>query len=93
MKEEILPGIRAFWTGCHHRSSIAYSINTSSGSVIVSDCFFKYRNVEEKVPLGIMESLDECMSAYARIRAEADHLLPLYDPLVPDHLKHVLSPR
>lgn len=92
-EDEVLPGIRAFWTGCHHRSSMAYSINTSSGNLLVSDCFFKYRNVEENIPLGIMESLDECMHAYARIRREADHLLPLYDPLVPARLKNVLSPR
>lgn len=92
-EDEVLPGIRAFWTGCHHRSSMAYSINTSSGNLLASDCFFKYRNVEENIPLGIMESLDECMHAYARIRREADHLLPLYDPLVPARLKNVLSPR
>jgi glyoxylase-like metal-dependent hydrolase (beta-lactamase superfamily II) len=86
-EDEILPGIRAFWTGVHHRSSIAYSIDTARGTVIASDCFFKYRNIEERVPLGIMESLEECMRAYARIRAEADVLLPLYDPLVPGRLQ------
>jgi glyoxylase-like metal-dependent hydrolase (beta-lactamase superfamily II) len=92
-EDEILPGIRAFWTGCHHRSSMAYSINTSSGNIIASDSLFKYQNVEEMIPLGIMESLEECMRAYTRIRAEGDHLLPLYDPLVPERLKDVLSPR
>ena len=92
-EEEVVPGIRAFWTGCHHRSSMAYSINTASGFVVVSDCFFKYRNIEEKIPLGIMESLEECMRAYARIRAEGNWLLPLYDPLVPERLKDLLSPR
>jgi hypothetical protein len=34
------------------------------------------------IPLGIMESLEECMRAYARIKREADILLPLYDPAV-----------
>ncbi len=86
-EDEILPGIRAFWTGVHHRSSMAYSIDTPGGKLIVSDCFFKYKNIEERIPLGIMESLEECMRAYARIRAEANILLPLYDPLVPDRLK------
>ena len=33
-----------------------------------------------------MESMDECMGAYERITKEADILLPLYDPLVPDRL-------
>ena len=90
-EDEVLPGIRAFWTGCHHRSSMAYVIDTREGHLVVSDCFFKYRNVEERIPLGIMESLEECMRAYARIRAEGGHLLPLYDPLVPERLKGVVS--
>ncbi len=85
-EEEVLPGIRTFWTGVHHRSSMAYVIETAKGRILVSDCFFKYRNVEGMVPLGIMESLEECMRAYERIRKEADILLPLYDPLVPDRL-------
>lgn len=78
--DEILPGLRCFWTGVHHRSSMAYAIDTARGTVIASDCFFKYPNIEENIPLGIMESLDECMTAYKRIRKEADILLPLYDP-------------
>jgi glyoxylase-like metal-dependent hydrolase (beta-lactamase superfamily II) len=85
-EEEVLPGIRAFWTGVHHRSSMAYVIDTAKGNVVVSDCFFKYKNVESMIPLGIMESLEECMRAYERIRKEAGILLPLYDPLVPERL-------
>jgi glyoxylase-like metal-dependent hydrolase (beta-lactamase superfamily II) len=85
-EEEVLPGIRAFWTGVHHRSSMAYVIDSAKGKTVVSDCFFKYKNIESMIPLGIMESLEECMRAYERIRKEADFLLPLYDPLVPDRL-------
>ena len=81
-EEEILPGLRAFWTGVHHRSSMAYVVETARGKVIASDCFFKYENVEQMIPIGIMESLEECMEAYDRIRVEADLLLPLYDPRV-----------
>lgn len=84
-EEEVLPGLRAFWTGVHHRSSMAYVIETERGKVIASDCFFKYPNIEKMIPLGIMESLDECMGAYARIKQEADILLPLYDPAVADN--------
>ena len=91
-EEEVLPGIQAFWTGCHHRSCMAFGIETAAGKLMVSDCFFKYRNIEENIPLGIMESLDECMSAYARIRAEGKVLLPLYDPLVTTRLRGVLPP-
>lgn len=81
-EEEILPGINAKWTGVHHRSSMAYQIDTDMGKVIASDCFFNYKNVENNIPLGIMENLEECMNAYKWIRKKADVLLPLYDPLV-----------
>lgn len=90
-EDEIIPGIKAFWTGVHHRSSMAYEIQTAAGRLVVSDCFFKYRNIEEEIPLGIMENLEECSRAYARIRKEADVLLPLYDPTVPDRLAKLLK--
>jgi len=71
---------------------MAYGIQSTGGEFIASDCFFRYRNIEEKIPLGFMESLEECMRSHARIRAEADFLLPLYDPLVPERLKKVPAP-
>jgi glyoxylase-like metal-dependent hydrolase (beta-lactamase superfamily II) len=79
-EEELLPGIRVFWTGAHHRSSMAVAIDTDEGTVIASDCFFRYENVTQNRPLGINESMAETLAAYARIREEADILLPLYDP-------------
>jgi glyoxylase-like metal-dependent hydrolase (beta-lactamase superfamily II) len=81
-EEEILPGLRAYWVGTHHRSSMTYSINTEKGRVVVTDACFKYGNIEGNHPLGVMESLPECMAAYKRIRADAQIVIPLYDPLV-----------
>ena len=81
-EDEILPGLSAFWVGTHHRSSMAYVIETSAGKVAVTDCCFKYGNLEGFHPLGIMESLPECMAAYQRLRKEADVVIPLYDPEV-----------
>ena len=81
-EEEIRPGINAVWVGAHHRSSMAYLIETSKGIVAVTDCCFKYGNIEDNHPLGIMESLPECLAAYERIREEADVVIPLYDPEV-----------
>jgi len=77
---EIVPGIRTFWAGVHHRSSMAVSIDTPKGAVVASDAFFNYENVELNAPLGIAESLDECAETYERIRRTAKILLPLYDP-------------
>ena len=80
----IWPGIRTWWVGTHHRSSMAIAIDTPKGTVVASDCFFKYGNIEQHHPLGIAESLEECHQAYEKIRQEADILLPLYDPEVLD---------
>lgn len=81
-EEEILPGIRAFWAGVHHRSSIAISIETERGKVVISDCFFKYGNIEAGKYLGVMESMIEADATWARIRKEADVFASIYDPEV-----------
>jgi glyoxylase-like metal-dependent hydrolase (beta-lactamase superfamily II) len=79
--EEICPGIHASWVGTHHRSSTLYSIQTAKGVVGVSDCAFKYGNLDGH-PLGIGESIEEGYEAYKRIRRDIQHFLPLYDPEV-----------
>jgi hypothetical protein len=56
------------------------SIATRGGKAIFSDSFFKFRNIEENIPVGYIESLDEATINYARIRREADFLLPAFDP-------------
>jgi len=81
-EEEILPGIRTFWAGVHHRSSIAVSIDTERGNVILSDCFFKYGNIESGRYLGVMESMMEADATWSRIRKEADIFASIYDPAV-----------
>ena len=81
-EEEILPGIGSFWAGVHHRSSIAVCIDTERGKVIVSDCFFKYANIEQGRYLGVMESMMEADATWARIRKEADIVASIYDPEV-----------
>lgn len=83
-EEELLPGLRVFWTGCHHRSSVAVQVATSKGTVILSDCFFMYGNIERPHPLGINENLYECLAAYQRIQRGADIIVPLYEPAVFD---------
>jgi len=81
-REEVLPGIRMIWAGVHHRSSMAIAIPTDRGTVVVSDCFFKYGNIEKNIPLGVNESLEEGRRIYEVIRKEADITVPLYDPEV-----------
>jgi glyoxylase-like metal-dependent hydrolase (beta-lactamase superfamily II) len=81
-EEEILPGIRIFWAGVHHRSSIAVVIDTDNGEVIITDAFFKYGNIESGRYLGVMESMMEADATWARIRNEASIFASIYDPEV-----------
>ena len=81
-EEEILPGIRVFWAGVHHRSSLAVCIETGHGTVILTDCFFKYRNIEQGLYLGVMESMMEADATWSRIRKEAKIVASIYDPEV-----------
>jgi glyoxylase-like metal-dependent hydrolase (beta-lactamase superfamily II) len=83
-EDEVAPGIRTWWTGNHHRASIAVEIDTAAGIVVASDAFFVYENVEDNRPLGISENMYEGLAAFARARGVADHLIPLYDPRVVD---------
>lgn len=84
---ELVPGIHAWFCGAHHRSSMVYVVETSTGRVALTDAIFKYRNYEEKIPLGLSESLEEHYRLYARIKREADIVVPLYDPLLTERHK------
>jgi hypothetical protein len=81
-EEQILPGLRVFWAGVHHRSSMAVAVDTNKGTVILTDCFFKYGNIESGRYLGVMESMMEADATWARIRKEADIFASIYDPEV-----------
>jgi glyoxylase-like metal-dependent hydrolase (beta-lactamase superfamily II) len=81
-EEEVLPGIRVFWAGVHHRSSMAVVVDTDKGKVILTDAFFKYGNLEQGRYLGVMESMMEADATWARIRKEADIAASIYDPEV-----------
>lgn len=83
-EDVVIPGVSVFWTGGHHRSSLAVKVSTDRGTVIASDVMFYRENVTRMRPIGISESMEECLTAYERIGREADHILPLYDPRVAD---------
>jgi hypothetical protein len=81
-EDDILPGIRAFRVGVRDRSSMAFVVNTARGGVVLSDCCFKYENIEQPHPTGVADSLEECLTAYTRMRSEGSTVIPLYDPAV-----------
>jgi glyoxylase-like metal-dependent hydrolase (beta-lactamase superfamily II) len=79
-EDEIMPGLHCFWAGVHHRSSMCYVVQTAQGRVGISDCLFKYGNLEDGEPLGIQESLEEYYLTTKRIKRETDIFIPLYEP-------------
>jgi hypothetical protein len=81
-EDQVVPGLRTWWAGAHHRASIVVEADTAEGPVSISDAFFYYENVEENRPLGIGESLEEGLAVYDRVRRTARHIVPLYDPKV-----------
>lgn len=83
-EDVVAPGVRTWWAGTHHRASLAVEVDTPEGTVITSDAFFHYANVEQGRILGINENMYEALATYERTRRSADHILPLYDPEVFD---------
>lgn len=81
-EDEIIPGIRTWWSGVHHRASMVVEVDSTDGVVAISDSFFYYENVEDGRLLGINESMYEALAAYERVLATAKHIVPLYDPKV-----------
>jgi len=79
-EDEVVPGVRTFFSGVHHRSSMAVCIETAKGNAVYSDSFFKFRNVEDNIPIGYIENLEEAYSTYERIRKESNLLIPAFDP-------------
>jgi glyoxylase-like metal-dependent hydrolase (beta-lactamase superfamily II) len=78
----ILPGIRTFVLGCHSEGSQAVAVTTSEGTaVITGDVVYLYDNIEQDRPIN-SGNPDACRAAMARIREEADIVLPAHDPLV-----------
>ncbi|MEM3191689.1 MAG: hypothetical protein QW292_06295 [Candidatus Parvarchaeota archaeon] len=65
--------------GCHHRSSVAFIVNTEEGRVIFTDCSFKSKNIEKRIPIDIEENTLECLYAY-KILSNPGRVLPACDP-------------
>ena len=83
-EDEVAPGLRAWWSGAHHRESIVVEIDTAVGTVAVSDSFFYYENVEDGRMLGLCENMYEALECNARVLRTAAHIVPIHDPKVFD---------
>ena len=78
---ELIPGISALWVGCHHRTSLAFIINTDSGDIVFTDASFKSRNIDNFIPMGIAENIFECYRAYDMFKPY-ENVLSAYDPCI-----------
>lgn len=86
-EDEIAPGLRTWFSGTHHRASIAVEADSTAGTVVLSDSFFYYENVEDGRLLGINENMYEALACNERTLRVADHVVPLYDPKVFDRYR------
>lgn len=79
-EDEIVPGVRSWWSGVHHRASLNLDVDTADGIVALSDSYFWLQNVERDHPIGICENLEEAFVTHERVRRTADVIVPLLDP-------------
>lgn len=80
---EIAPGISVFYVGGHTMCCQAIKVKTTRGTAIFpSDTIFYYGNLEQNHPIGLNLNLIECYDCMARVRREADIVIPAHDPQV-----------
>lgn len=81
--QEVVPGIHVFRAGGHTVENMAVAIRTAAGmAVIPGDTIWMYENVEQKIPVGMVQDVPECYETIWRVRERADVVLPCHDPRV-----------
>ena len=79
-EDTIVPGLRTWWSGGHHRASLVVEADTAVGVVAISDTYFCLDNVLSDHPIGIAENIYEVLACHERVRRDADVIVSLYDP-------------
>lgn len=80
-EEEILPGINISWVGGHSRCSQIIQIKTKKGVVtFCGDVVGMYKNIEQNIPIALIQNLEETLIAMEKIKASSDIFLPGHDP-------------
>jgi len=81
---EILPDLKLIWVGGHTPGLQAVYLPTKLGAItcLASDLCIFYRHAREDIPIGVCSSLVEVYQAMARLRREADAIVPNHDPLL-----------
>jgi len=82
-EEEVLPGLRAFWTGGHTPGHQSLLVETADGPVVLAgDVVFYGRSLADDAPCGFNSSLVECLLAMERMRQMGCPVVPGHDPAV-----------
>lgn len=77
---ELERGVRLVKIGGHSPGCMVTYVETALGIVaLTSDVMYNYRNLELNWPMGAYWNLQELMNGYARIRSEADVIVPNHD--------------
>ncbi|WP_103663145.1 N-acyl homoserine lactonase family protein [Microbacterium sp. CJ77] len=77
---QLEPGIDLIRVGGHTPGSMAVMVDTDAGRVcIAGDLMYNYRNLELDWPQGSFWDLPDLVAAYARVKREADIVLPAHD--------------
>jgi len=77
---ELDPDVRLLKVGGHTPGCQATLVDTSAGVVcLTSDAMYNYRNIELDWPVGSFWDLPELLRGMARMRGEADILVPQHD--------------
>lgn len=91
---DLLPGLRTFWIGGHTPCSQAVAVETAQGhAVIAGDTVSLWENIEKDIPVGVAMRPEQVRPAMARIRKEADIVLPSHDPRVITRFPHGIGVR
>lgn len=80
-EEEVLPNIKVFWLGGHSKCSQAIEISSKDTKIIFcGDVVGTYKNIEENIPIGLVQNLEEVLLAMERIKKIGGIIIPSHDP-------------
>ena len=65
--------------GVHHRSSMIIVFNIEGKKIAFTDSIFKMDNYRNRVPIGILESIDEAYEVFNKLD-RMDIIIPIFDP-------------
>jgi glyoxylase-like metal-dependent hydrolase (beta-lactamase superfamily II) len=78
---QIIPGIEVLYVGGHSAGSLAVLVDTKKGRVClcIDNCFL-YKNIEEKIPIGLAPNLYENIAFLEKLPSLGDISIPGHDP-------------